>query len=487
MGRCMETLVTHHGFSGIATPDDKRRSDYIYIPFNVPEETNKIIINYSYPKSDDNIIDIGIFDPHGHGFLNPKGFRGWSGSERTSFYIAENAATPGYIAGKIAPGLWAIILGLYKIREPGCSYSVEVDLYSERTLSAYSPSPVMRGERTSQPKWYAGDLQSHTEHSDGKNTLGEMVAHAKNLGLEYLAITDHNTISQNLEIKKLSNIKITVIPGIEVTTYYGHANVWNNKEWIDFRCRTDEQMQKIIDQVHKQGLLFSVNHPKENGPKWEYKSVRGIDCVEVWSGPWSNLNHQAMAFWESLLSQGERIPAVGGSDAHWVAEENSPVGLGRPTTWLYAESNSVEDLLRAIKEGHSFISNSPRGPMMDIQADINGDGNFEMMMGEQASVSKNRKQLVRVTVANARKAIMRFLINGKVESAQKINKDKDFFDFILMVREPVYCRAEVIKEGDSKDLDYQELEMLALSNPICFKPSKTSSLESALISMTEAP
>ena len=37
-----------------------------------------------------------------------------------------------------------------------------------------------------------GDLQMHTDASDGKATLGEMVEAARSLGLEYIAITDHS-------------------------------------------------------------------------------------------------------------------------------------------------------------------------------------------------------------------------------------------------------------------------------------------------------
>ena len=37
-----------------------------------------------------------------------------------------------------------------------------------------------------------GDLQMHSTHSDGKNTIKEMAEYAKNLGYSYIAITDHS-------------------------------------------------------------------------------------------------------------------------------------------------------------------------------------------------------------------------------------------------------------------------------------------------------
>lgn len=51
-----------------------------------------------------------------------------------------------------------------------------------------------------------GDLHSHTEWSDGRNTMDEMVATAKELGLEYFAITDHSvssSVANGLDQKRL--------------------------------------------------------------------------------------------------------------------------------------------------------------------------------------------------------------------------------------------------------------------------------------------
>ena len=51
-----------------------------------------------------------------------------------------------------------------------------------------------------------GDLHSHTEWSDGRNTMNEMVKTAKNLELEYFAITDHSvssTVANGLDEERL--------------------------------------------------------------------------------------------------------------------------------------------------------------------------------------------------------------------------------------------------------------------------------------------
>ena len=66
------------------------------------------------------------------------------------------------------------------------------------------PDPLRRGFLTfaeakntlaDHPEWeegLRGDLQMHSEHSDGKNTIAEMALSAAAYGYEYIAITDHS-------------------------------------------------------------------------------------------------------------------------------------------------------------------------------------------------------------------------------------------------------------------------------------------------------
>jgi DNA polymerase (family 10) len=76
-----------------------------------------------------------------------------------------------------------------------------------------------------------GDLQMHTTASDGKNSIEEMAAAAKELGYEYIALTDHSkavTVANGMDEKRtLAQIKkihaanerlhsIRVLAGIEV-------------------------------------------------------------------------------------------------------------------------------------------------------------------------------------------------------------------------------------------------------------------------------
>jgi len=66
---------------------------------------------------------------------------------------------------------------------------------------------------------YAFDLHTHTTTSDGKLSWKELLAYAKQCGLEGIAITDHNTVGPITEIAaEAKRIDIEYIPGTEIKT-----------------------------------------------------------------------------------------------------------------------------------------------------------------------------------------------------------------------------------------------------------------------------
>lgn len=67
------------------------------------------------------------------------------------------------------------------------------------------------------------DLHMHSVHSDGTNTVIELLEQAEKLKLDTISITDHETCKahfelKNIDIKKYYNGKI--IPGVEVKGFY---------------------------------------------------------------------------------------------------------------------------------------------------------------------------------------------------------------------------------------------------------------------------
>ena len=107
-------------------------------------------------------------------------------------------------------------------------------------------------------RWLAGDLHTHTVHSDGVLTVPELARFAVERGLDFLAVTDHNTISHHAELPAAAAAHgITLLPGQEVTTDQGHANALGDIGWVDFREPPDDWLAT----TERAGGLLSVNHP----------------------------------------------------------------------------------------------------------------------------------------------------------------------------------------------------------------------------------
>lgn len=70
------------------------------------------------------------------------------------------------------------------------------------------------------------DLHSHTSASDGNLSSAALVARAASLGIEVLAITDHDTTDGvPAAMAEAQRQEITVVPGVEISTISGHEEI----------------------------------------------------------------------------------------------------------------------------------------------------------------------------------------------------------------------------------------------------------------------
>ena len=349
------------------TRADQAANPYFYIPFDVPAGTTRIDVNLAYPQAEDCVIDLGAFDPRDRGYPTEHGFRGWSGGARDRFFIATDDATPGYVHGEIQPGRWNVILGLYKVPEAGTEVSVTVALDAgPRKLEPQPvrPLPVRQGAG-----WYRGDLHCHTFHSDAKGSPELLHAAAKQAGLDFLAIADHNTITQRRYFHPQSSPDLIFVRAMEVTTAEGHANVYGVDEWIDFRMTRRSDAHTLARLVREKGGLLSINHDKP-AIAWDYE-LPEVDCQEVWQSTWMAWNWIALGRWQQRLASGLHISAIGGSDYHQPAQlmPEGPLVLARPTTVLWLPELSEDAVLDAMKSGHGYITESPTGPALVMTVD----------------------------------------------------------------------------------------------------------------------
>ncbi len=315
----------------------EQEGTYFTIPFDVPDNVEKIIISYDYYRKakgfiaalkPTNTIDIGIEDNQGR-------FLGWSGSARKTISVGEYASTPGYLCEKIVSGKWGIITGAYHVMPEGVDITYTIDFQ-------------YKGQRL-----LFGDLHVHSTASDGTKNLYELGVMAKRKGLDFLALANHNNYSENYYLPHIDGV--TFIPAVEWTHYKGHINLYGVENPFDnsFIANSKEEMQALISNARSKGAVVSVNHPKCRFCPYLWNDENVFDLVEIWNGPMRKSNKNAVDWWTEMLCNGRHLPAVGGSDFH------KPLGfskLGNPVTGVYAESPDPEDILDAVKNGKAFIS-----------------------------------------------------------------------------------------------------------------------------------
>ena len=303
--------TTRH--AGQWTLEDRFASPWHYLPVEVPPGTWGVRVTLSYDRAA-GALDLGCLGPGG-----PRDFRGWSGGARNGYVITADRP-PGYLPGAIEPGQWQVIVGPHQVPPGGLPYELTAEAIASPGRLLEPPPDVPpapdRPPRRNLPasggrRWRAGDLHTHTVHSDGALTVGELARFAAESGLEFIAVTDHNTVSHHRELPPAaSRHGITLIPGQEVTTSDGHANALGDIEWVDFR----EPAAGWLKTAQRHGGLLSVNHPIAGPVSWMHAMPERPPLVEVWHWSWLDLSWTTPLSWWRAWHP-DAVP-VGGSDWH---------------------------------------------------------------------------------------------------------------------------------------------------------------------------
>ncbi|MGD7054202.1 CehA/McbA family metallohydrolase [Sutcliffiella horikoshii] len=404
----------------------EQQGAYVEIPFHLNRNISRIEVSYDI-LTPESVVDLGLRDTNR--------IRGWSGGARKSFIIEKDFATPGYLPGELEEGEWAVLLGLYKIPEAGSTVIITINLFSK------------------QFQWFRGDLHSHTVHSDGSYSIEQVIDIGEQQDLDFIALTDHNTVSQNYIATP--NSSILFIPGFELTTSWGHANFLGVKDpGVDFRLKKTDNVEPIFHHVQQQGGRVVVNHPHCTHCPWLWDLHAPFNWVEIWNGPWRKDNEKTLNWWHQQLVNGKRIVAVGGSDVH---RPDPFVKHGTPTNWVYAEEKSTESILRAIDYGHLFMTYSPNGPTIDIRLDGH-------MMGDTVSSSLKNIE-VSIKASNLKNMDeMKVISNHGIEKCISLGQEDILLEQEIPVLDQKFIRVEIWRYFE----EIGDHSLALLSNPIYF-------------------
>ncbi|MBI4043087.1 MAG: CehA/McbA family metallohydrolase [Deltaproteobacteria bacterium] len=324
-------------------------------------------------------------------------------------------------------------------------------------------------------EWYQGDTHCHTDHSDGglqrffpllpaDMMVKSQIRTALRRKLDFLMITDHRTLSHTYDPDFVRpEREILIIPseewGIDV-----HATVWGIQDEIE-NVANVEGSQWAVQLAHAQGGLIAMAHPARRRKSWflrgkEHYKVEGMDAIEIWSGGWfghflSN-NAEAVRFWErEFLNKGKKIVGIGASDSH-VAQANVVGGVGYPTTVVFASGLTQGEILDGIRKGHVYVKSGRTPLALSFEADADGDGRYETLMGEEIQASPSIPIDFRIRLRRARGMKARLISQKGVLAAEKITHRDQILHFRLKPADSWY-RIEVLRFGRITE---------ALTNPI---------------------
>lgn len=214
--------------------------------------------------------------------------------------------------------------------------------------------------------WFACELHCHTLHSDGAFSPEELMNTASERLLDGIALTDHNTQSAvPLAMKCDSPV---LLPGVELTTFYGHMPLLKPDSWVEWRDLTYKDGDILVNRAKQAGALVGIAHPFQlgtpicTGGHWDYivDDMNKVDYMEIWSEgcPYLNSsNIRAVKLWHSYLDKRIHITPTMGRDWHRKEGNIYPAAC----TYLGADCDTFSEdvMLAAIKRGRTVISAGP--------------------------------------------------------------------------------------------------------------------------------
>ena len=201
--------------------------------------------------------------------------------------------------------------------------------------------PVARRRR--QQRELFADLHVHSDHSkDSVSSVADILERAREVGLDVVAITDHDSVDGGLQARELADrYGVRVIVGEEVKTAEGEVVGL----FLERTIPPGMTFAATIAAIREQGGVVYVPHPFDRlhaVPSAELlrAHVADIDVLEVFNSrlAFPGFNEQAERF-----ARRYRIPAAAGSDAHVLAS------LGTALTGM-DDYSGADDFVAALAE-----------------------------------------------------------------------------------------------------------------------------------------
>lgn len=384
-----------------------------------------------------NAINFAVFDPHGN-------FRGRYESRFFGRFVkfGRRRSSPGFVNGQIPPGVWRVKVYTHALVTSSCKF--RINIWFKRNVQAMEQNyatesgniNIQKVRHSSystfdrKERWYPVELHVHSKHSDGTFSVARLrELMLKHRGLSYFALTDHNTISGLDQIK--GNFSSAIIPGMEITTFYGHATALGIYKYIEWKeVGINNTWKEVSQQVHQERGLLAIAHPFSMitplcaGCFWEYDNadLSGFDMLEIWNGPWEEHFFQikpAIRWWLELLNSGYEITAVSGTDFH----NSNEIPKKNPVTYVRDEDGNatIKSILENLEKQKALISTGP-----EIRFVLIKDGKVRGRIGDRISLPEGEDFKFLIEVQNIDSSYqVKVYKNGDLWKQRKVVKDRE--------------------------------------------------------------
>lgn len=329
---------------------------------------------------------------------------------------------------------------------------------------------------------YVGAIHIHSVFSDGSGEIPDIAMYAGETGLDYILVTDHNTVRGINEGYEKWYGKTLVLIGYEINDRknQNHYLAFGTQKTYSTRLPAKEYVRKINEDggfgiiAHPHEKRSSLpEHPPYPWTDWDCEDYTGIEIWNHMSEWMEGLTEQnrfnyfihplksiitpckeTLEKWDSVNLE-RKVVGVGGVDAH--AHKVNILGFFEFEVFSYkilfksirthiltdeeivipANPADIEkskiQVYKALKEGHCFVSNYYHGDARFFRFYAE-DGNSQFQMGDSFKLTPETCLKVKLPSGAA---LIKLIHNGrKIEEIEN-------FEAIFQVDSPGIYRVEV--------------------------------------------
>lgn len=471
----------------VKTATATRTGEYLYLSFRVPRGVDRVAVKLT-KNNPETKVGVGLFDQRGPRYESP-GFRGVFGEESSEFFVAATGATRSFTPGRMGSGRWTVIVPVFRAAGP-TEVKVAMTLSFGPRRDVELPGPEVGVVREG-AGWYRGELHCHTPQSSDAWASGSALSpsgwadKAREIGLDFISLTDHNVTSQNRNLREAAGKGVLLLAGEEMTNWFhGHATVAGLApgDHLDWRQRpldtplgpNEARIQRFIAEARRLGAYTSTAHPTAPLPglTWQFfpdaeADPEGAltDGIEVWTGPFQPDDEATLQKWDDFLRRGIKLWGNGGSDTHAVKNDQG-FAPGNPTNVVYADSLSKRGVVEALKGGRTFVTRVPDGAELYLSA--TGPGGQRQIVGGTIYGREADTAAFSVVVLKGSGRLLTLLRDGTPVQATPITSDEQTVTLDQPIGTGGYVRAELRDEPafEAPNVPASRGPMEALTNPI---------------------